>query len=132
MKNGTTIVLRIWISCTWIFTFILYKGFTIHFHFHICALCMYMISNNIFFFQCFIIYLQNCTIWNFLMDELGIQNGLLNQNFWKLFWDSNEQNICCNSYMWVKKNYCCLFSLNWCTYIQYLEEFSNLTGNLHY
>lgn len=80
---------------------------------------MYMISYNIFFFQCFIIYLQNCTIWNLLMDELGIQNGLLNQNFWKLFWDSNEQNIFCNSYMCVKKNYCCLFSLNWCTYTGY-------------
>lgn len=33
MKNGTIIVLKMWISWVWIFTFILYKGFSIHFTF---------------------------------------------------------------------------------------------------
>lgn len=38
-----------------------------------------------------------------LIDELGIQSGLLNQNFQKVFGDSDEHNIFCNSYMCVKK-----------------------------
>lgn len=74
---------------------------------------MYMISDNIFFFNVLLYIFKTVQFEKILIDELGIQSGLLNQNFQKVFGDSDEHNIFCNSYMCVKKNYCCLVSLNW-------------------
>lgn len=64
---------------------------------------MYMISDNIFFFNVLLYIFKTVQFEKILIDELGIQSGLLNQNFQKVFGDSNEHNIFCNSYMCVKK-----------------------------
>lgn len=71
---------------------------------------MYMISDNIFFFNVLLYIFKTVQFEKILIDELGIQSGLLNQNFQKVFGDSNEHNIFCNSYMCVKKKLL-LFSL---------------------
>lgn len=64
---------------------------------------MYMISDNIFFFNILLYIFKTVQFEKILIDELGIQSGLLNQNFQKVFGDSDEHNIFCNSYMCVKK-----------------------------
>lgn len=64
---------------------------------------MYMISDNIFFFNVLLYIFKTVQFEKILIDELGIQSGLLNQNFQKVFGDSDEHNIFCNSYMCVKK-----------------------------